>query len=151
MSFNLYEMFQKYGVAHLQPWEAYRLENNLLVKIDPSSDTKYPFNVGDNFEFVSYNMYKAGHPLFVHNLSSSVMESFQINVKNFDENSNPDYILYKSKIVEKVDLIKVIDLDNPKFDFDLLAFTLNGLPLFSELIAFMFKEISTAKNRGFHA
>jgi len=149
--FNLYEMFQKYGVAHLQPWEAYRLENNLLVKIDPSSDTRYPFNVGDNFEFISYNMYKLGHPLYIYNLSSIVMDSFQVNVKNFDENNSPEYVPYKSKIIEKVDLIKVIDLDNPKFDYELLAFTLNGLPLFSELIAFMFKQIGYAKNRGFNA
>lgn len=141
--FNLYELCRKYNIEHLIAWEAYRLENNLTVKINPDADILFPFNEGDMFQFVSYSTYRPGKELWVRNISDQVRDAFQ--PKNRGVTESAGYDLYSSKIVEKIDLTKVIDLGDKNFNFDLLSFTLIGMPMFSELMIFMLQEISKIK------
>lgn len=139
--FNLYELFRKYNIEHKVSWEAFKLENGLIVKIEPESDPLYPFNVGDIFNFISYSTYKSGHPLYIQNISDQVREEFQPRIKRLGVNSQPEYDLYSSKIIKKIDLIKVIDLKDKDFNFSLLNFTLIGIPMFAEILVFMMQEI----------
>lgn len=138
--FNLYELFRKYNIEHLYAWEAYRLENNLTVKIKPEADILYPFNEGDMFQFVSYSTYRPGRELWIQNISDQVRDAFQ--PKNKGKTLAAGHELYASKIVEKIDLTKVIDMKDGNFSFDRLNFTLAGTPMFSELLVFMLQEIS---------
>jgi hypothetical protein len=144
--FNIYECFKKYGLEHVVPWEAYKLENNLVVKILPESDTAYPFKVGHSLSFVSFDRYKVDrkgiHPLYVYNLDDAARDMFPQRIKSMGPDGEPQYATYTFKIIEKVDLLKVIDLGRSDYNFDLLNFTLAGTPLNSELLVFMMKEIS---------
>jgi hypothetical protein len=139
--FNLYELFKKYNVEHLFPWEAYRLENNLTVKINPASDMLYPFHKGDLFQFVSHSTYRPGKELHVKNISDQVRDAFPPRVKSTGSQTTTEYEMYSSKIVEKINLVKVINLSDPEFNFEMLNFTLIGAPLMSELLVFMMQEI----------
>jgi len=141
--FNLYELLKKYNIEHRYAWEAYRLENNLVVKIKPESDPLYPFHEGDIFQFVSYSTYRPGMDLHIQNISDQVRDSFKPRLKGLTEKSG--YEMYSSKVIQVIPLIKVINLDDAHFNFDRLNFTLSGMPMFSELVVYMLQEISKAK------
>lgn len=147
--FNLYQCFQKYGLEHIVPWEAYKLENNLVVKILPESDLSYPLKVGHNFSFVSYDRYRSDRngifPLYIYNLDDTAREAFPLRLKGIADNGEQSFTTYSFRIVEKIPLPKVIDLEDANYDFDLLNFTLTGIPLNSELLVFMMREISRRK------
>lgn len=143
--FNLYEMYKKARIEHLIAWEAYQLENELVVKIDPMSDKGYPFKIGQTLSFVSHNKFTAETPLYIYDINDEIRDNFPEIVEKIDHNGKVTYKLYHLKVTKIIDLIKVIDLDNPKFDFELLNFTLNGAPLFAEILVYMMQEIGKLK------
>ena len=143
---NLYELFEKNGIVHHIPWEAYRLDNGLVVKIDVSSDPRYPFKVGEKFEFISHRIYGNGGALYILHLTPDNAEKFPERITGI-ENGQPVYEKYQAHIIEKIDLYKVIDLNQEKIDFELLNFTLNGMPLYSEVLVYMMQEIHKLNRR----
>lgn len=149
--FNLFQCFQKYGLEHIVPWEAYKLENNLIVKILPESDIAYPLKVGQTFSFVSYDRYRSGplgvFPLYIYNIDDTARDAFPLRITAIGADGEQSHATYSFNIIEKIPLPKVIDLDDSNYDFDLLNFTLSGIPLNSELLVFMMKEISRRQHR----
>lgn len=139
MNFDLYNLYDRYNLAHTIPWEAYRLENGLVVKINPTSDPEYPFKIGHTFKFVSHALYRVGHPIYVKGVSSEVRDLYPPNVTEIRSNGETVFKLYESKIVEKIPLVRVICPENSNFDWDLLDFTLNGATLFSELLVWIIR------------
>jgi len=137
---NLYQLFEKNGVAHLIPWEAYRLDNGLVIKIDVGSDSRYPFKVGERVEFISHRRYNEGGALYILNYNPEIAEKYPERIVGID-NGEPVYEKYTATVIEKIDLYKVIDLSQEKFDFELLNFTLNGMPLYAEVLVYMMQTI----------
>ena len=142
MMFNLYEMYDRYNMSHTIPWEAYKLENGLIVKINPASDSEYPFKVGHTFKFVSHALYRVGHPIFIKDVCGEIRDRYSPNVLEIRPNGETIFKLYESVVVEKIPLPRMIDTADPNFDWGLLDFTLNGAALFSELIVWMIKLAS---------
>lgn len=137
MTFDLYGLYDRYNLAHTLPWEAYRLSNGLIVKINPSSDSEYPFKVGHTFKFVSHSLYRVGQPLFIKGVSGEAREKFPPNVVEIRPNGETVFKMYESKIEEKIPLTRVIAPSDPNFDWEMLDFTLNGATLFSELLVWI--------------
>lgn len=146
--FNLYECYRKYNIEHMIAWEAYELDNGLTVKINPSADPHYPFKKGQDFSFISHDVYsKPGNTkesLFIYNVDQATREKYPEVITGLDIKGQPVRVLHQAKVVEVKPLVKVIDLDHD-FDFEWLNFTLNGAPLFAELLVYMMKEISEVK------
>lgn len=142
MNFDLYGLYDRYNLSHTLPWEAYRLENGLIVKINPTSDAEYPFKVGHTFKFVSHSLYRVGQPLFIKGVSGEVRDRFPPNVVEIRPNGETVFSLYETKVVEKIPLTRVIAPSDPDFDWELLDFTLNGAALFSELLVWMMRIAS---------
>jgi len=143
---NLYELYEKNGIAHQLPWEAYRLDNGLVVKIDVGVDPRYPFQVGDKFEFISHRRYNERGGLYLLNYNPEIAEKYPEHVVGI-ENGDPVYEKYSANIIQKIDLCKVIDLTKESFDFELLNFTLNGFPLYAEVLVYMMQEIHALNRR----
>jgi hypothetical protein len=143
MMFNLYEMYDRYNLAHTLPWEAYKLENGLIVKINPASDPEYPLKIGHTFKFVSHALYRVGHPIYIKDLNGDVRDKFSPNVIEIRPNGETVFKLYESRVVEKIPLVRMINPEDPDFDWSLLDFTLNGAALFSELLVWIIRSAST--------
>lgn len=144
---NLYELFEKNGVAHLIAWEAYRLDNGLVVKIDVGVDPRYPFKVGEKIEFISHRRFNEQGALYILNYNPEIAEKYPERVVGI-ENGDPVYDKYQAGVIEKIDLYKAIDLSKPNIDFDLLNFTLNGMPLYAEVLVYMMQQIHTLAMKG---
>lgn len=140
--FNLFECYKQYGLEHQVAWEAYRLENGLTVKINPDADPEYPLKQGAAFEFVSYAAYRPTKPMVVKDINESIRDKYQPMVKALNTNAAPQYNMYRTKIVEVIHLPRVIDLNHPDYNFDLLNFMLNQSILPAELLVFMMQEIA---------
>lgn len=138
---NLYQLFEKNGMAHLVPWEAYRLDNGLVVKIDVGADPRYPFKVGDQIEFISHSRYNEKGRLYILNHNPEIVERYPERVIGV-QNAGAVHEKYRANIIEKINLYKVIDLSRDDIDFELLNFTLNGMPLFAEVLVYMMQQIN---------
>jgi len=145
MIFNLYDMYDKYNMSHMIPWEAYKLENGLIVKINPASDSEYPFKIGHTFKFVSHALYRVGHPIFIKDVSGDIRDKYSPNVLEIRPNGETVFKLYESTVVEKISLPRVINTSDQNFDWSMLDFTLNGSALFSELLVWII-QLASKKN-----
>lgn len=145
MTFDLYSLYDRYNLAHTIPWEAYKLENGLTVKINPVSDPEYPFKIGHTFKFVSHSLYRVGQPIYVKGIASEIREAYPPNVTEIRSNGETVFKLYESKVVEKIPLTRIINPSDPDFDWSLLDFTLNGATLFSELLVWIIQLAGAKK------
>jgi hypothetical protein len=145
MTFDLYGLYDRYNLAHTIPWEAYKLENGLVVKINPVSDPEYPFKIGHTFKFVSHSLYRVGQPIYVKDISGEIRDLYSPNITEIRPNGETVFKLYESKIVEKIPLVRVINPSEPDFDWSLLDFTLNGATLFSELLVWIIRLAGAKK------
>jgi len=150
VTLNIYDCYKQYGFETSIPWEAYKLDNGLIVKISPQSDPRYPLAVGDEFNFISYNKYKDSFGLAIKDITEDVRSEYPERPHSIlypSSGGKPEttYTIYESKVVEKIAFPRILTLSDPDYDFGLLNFFFNGTPLLSEILVFMMQSIANNK------